>query len=260
VVTGQAAVGHGPRRAATGNHTCRRIVATIMSPTSSHRSTSPGCRRRGRSRHRPRFGRTGAILGTAALVLGGCELAGSGAPDAHTSVRPPDELAGADARPCPQELPVGDDPSGHGFGVDRDADEAPALPGSREVWVCRYDAFDVGTTTQGGTVSGWRRAGRPEPVAAARLPGLAIALGGLTTPADPGGACTADLGPRWLVVQRHDGDLTGVLVDDFGCRDVRLTDDPHVTPPGAEDQEGAVSGVLDGGAAILDALGVGRPS
>jgi hypothetical protein len=51
---------------------------------------------------------------------------------------------------------------------------------------------------------------------------------------------------------------TGVVVDDYGCRDVRLTDNPHTTPPGADDQAGTVGGVLDGGAAILEALGVGR--
>jgi hypothetical protein len=51
---------------------------------------------------------------------------------------------------------------------------------------------------------------------------------------------------------------TGVIVDDYGCRDVRLTDNPHTTPPGADDQDGTVGGVLDGGAAILEALGVGR--
>ena len=56
------------------------------------------------------------------------------------------------------------------------------------------------------------------------------------------------------------GDLTGVVVDDYGCRDVRLSDDPHTTAPGADDQDGAVGGVLAGGTAILDAVGVGRSS
>jgi hypothetical protein len=61
-----------------------------------------------------------------------------------------------------------------------------------------------------------------------------------------------------MVVYSHHGDLTGVVVDDYGCRDVRLTANPHSTPAGAADQEGIVGGVLDGGAAILDTLGVGR--
>lgn len=63
-----------------------------------------------------------------------------------------------------------------------------------------------------------------------------------------------------MVVYSHAGDLTGVVVDDYGCRDVRLTDNPHVTPPGASDQVGTVGGILDGGATILHALGVGRSS
>jgi hypothetical protein len=49
-----------------------------------------------------------------------------------------------------------------------------------------------------------------------------------------------------------------VVVDGYGCRDVRLTADPHATPPGADDQHGTVGGVLDGGPAVLDAVGVGR--
>jgi hypothetical protein len=94
-------------------------------------------------------------------------------------------------------------------------------------------------------------------VVAADLPELQDALGDLA-PADRSGGCTSDLGPRWMVVYSHDGDLTGVVVDDYGCRDVRLTDDPHTTPPGADDQDGTVGGVLDGGAEILNVLGVGR--
>jgi hypothetical protein len=61
-----------------------------------------------------------------------------------------------------------------------------------------------------------------------------------------------------MVVYNHDGDLTAVVVDDYGCRDARLTDNPHVTAPGADHQDGTVGGVLDGGAAILDALELGR--
>ena len=57
-----------------------------------------------------------------------------------------------------------------------------------------------------------------------------------------------------MVVYAHDGDLTGVVVDDYGCRTVRLTDKPHATPPGADRQEGTVGGTLDGGRAILAAL------
>ncbi|CAN5346577.1 hypothetical protein BH09ACT12_BH09ACT12_33750 [soil metagenome] len=91
------------------------------------------------------------------------------------------------------------------------------------------------------------------------LPDLQDALAGHAL-YDPSAGCDGDLGPRWLVVYSHDGDLTGVLVDDFGCDVVRLTDDPRSTPPGEVDENGMVVGVLAGGPAILDALGVGRSS
>lgn len=57
-----------------------------------------------------------------------------------------------------------------------------------------------------------------------------------------------------MVVYSFEGDLTGVVVDDFGCRDVRLTDDPHDTAPGADGQEGTVGGVFGDGQVILKAL------
>jgi hypothetical protein len=124
--------------------------------------------------------------------------------------------------------------------------------------VCQYNAFDSGTTRGGDATYEWRRAGQPQPVAAADLPDLRAAINDVA-PADRSGACTADLGPRWMVVYSHGGDLTGLVVDDYGCRDLRLTDNPHITPPGGDHQDGTVGGVLDGGAAILVALGL-RPS
>ncbi|WP_068107036.1 hypothetical protein [Nocardioides dokdonensis] len=203
--------------------------------------------------------RIGATLGlaTAVLFLAGCDLPWSGTPTAEDPEVRPSELTDTAGQPCPQELPIGEDPSGHGFGIEEVADERPTLLAPQEAWVCQYNTFDVGTTASGGAVYGWSRAGRPEPVAATDLPNLQDALDDLA-PADRSGGCNDDLGPRWMVIYSHDGDLTGVVVDDYGCRDVRLTDNPTTTPPGADNQEGTVGGVLDGGAAILDVLGVGR--
>lgn len=212
-----------------------------------------------RARAGSRIGRGVAFLGlaTAVLALTGCDLPLASTPTADSPKVRPSELTDAGGRPCPQELPLGDDPSGHGFGTEEIADELPTLLEPQEAWVCQYNPFDAGTPPNGGTTHGWRRAGQPTPVAAADLPDLQAALDDLA-PAERSRACTADLGPRWMVVYSHDGDLTGVVVDDYGCRDVRLTDNPHTTPPGADDQDGTVGGVLDGGAAILEALGVGR--
>lgn len=192
-----------------------------------------------------------AAVVSAALSLAGCTATADSA-QVHAT-----EFEDAGGQPCPEELPVGDDPSGHGFGVQESADEIPNLLAPQEAWVCQYNPVDAGSTANGGTISKWERSGEPAPVAAGDIDRLQAALGDLA-PADPNRGCTADLGPRGLVAYTHDGDLTGVVVDDYGCRDVRLTERPHTTPPGADGQEGEVRGVLDGGRAVLAALGVGR--
>jgi hypothetical protein len=228
-----------------------------MSPLNTKPTTCAGAR----PHVDHRIGRIGALLGlaTAVVVLTGCGPSSSDTPTANEPTVRPAELSDAGGRPCPKELPIGDDPSGHGFGIEEAANESPALLEPDGAWVCEYNTFEVGRTTNGGAIYGWRRTGQPEPLATAELPDLKAALDHLE-PADRTGGCTDDLGPRWMVVYSHDGDLTGVVVDDYGCRDVRLTDNPHTTPPGADDQEGTVGGVLDGGAAILRAPGVGSSS
>ncbi|WP_300399733.1 hypothetical protein [Nocardioides sp.] len=233
----------------------------MMHPTEPPRST-PGDPRR--SGHGP--ARLAALsLGTvpvalALLGLPACGVVGSGPSTAEEPRIHSGELEAASGRPCPDELPIGEDPSGHGFGIDEAADELPSLLDPRRAWVCRYDSVDIASTTSGGTEYGWRLEGRPAPVDDGLLDGLQDALADLSVPDDRDRACPTDLGPRWMVVHDHDGDLTAAIVDDYGCRSVRLTDDPHSTPPAADDQEGTVAGVLDGGQAILDALGVGRAS
>jgi hypothetical protein len=203
-------------------------------------------------------------LAAAALILTGCQLVGADEPlasragstsTADEPVVRPGEFDDAGGRPCPQKLPSGDDPSGHGFGNQELANELPTLLKPEQAWVCQYNTFDVGTTPNGGTIFGWGRTGQPEPVAAADLHNFRAAVDSLAL-ADRSGGCTDDLGPRWMVVFSHGGDLTGVVVDDYGCQDVRLTDNPHTTLPGANDQQGTVGGVLNGGFAILDAVRV----
>lgn len=180
------------------------------------------------------------------LWLAGFGLIGCGS--SRTTADPPtvrsNEFAEVDGQPCPTSLPIGDDPSGYGFGVEEPAQDLPNLLEPQEAWVCGYTQEDSG---------GWDRLGEARPVPADDLPDLRAALGELAL-LDRDQACTADLGPRWMVVYAHDGDLTGVVVDDYGCRTVRLTDRPHETPPGAGGQEGTVSGILDGGRAVLAVL------
>lgn len=194
-------------------------------------------------------------LVTVALALSACDFPWSSAQTADGPGVRTTELDDASGRPCPRSLPVGDDPSGHGFGTEAAATELPTLLEPQEAWVCEYAA--VHGHSINGTVYTWVRDGPAEPVADSDLPALRTAFDDLALP-DATQGCHDDLGPRWMVVYSHDGDLTGVVVDDYGCRDVRLTDDPHETAPGADGQEGTVAGVLDGGPAILDALHIGR--
>ncbi len=209
-------------------------------------------------RHRPthaavRFALTALLLaatacgtsdpGRSATDPGGSGPGGSG-PDGGGPAA--DELAAGDGRPCPTRLPgTGDDV----FGSTDPAGSAPDLPAPDRAWVCTYRLADA-----------WTREGRPQPVPADRLPALAAALDALV-PAAGDRVCTEELGPRHLVVLADDAgsgtDLTGVAVDAFGCRDVRLTDDPRTTPPGEPTASGVVPGVLTGPEGLLAALGPG---
>lgn len=192
-----------------------------------------------------------AIAAAIVLTTAGCGEASEDPVAADT-----DEASSHSGEVCPEQLPIGDDPGGHGFGVEEDAEEAPSLQAPEEAWTCRYDAVDAGQVPDVGTTFEWVRAGEAEPVPESKIADLTAALDGLA-PFDGDRACTADLGPRWMVVYSHDGDLTGVVVDEYGCRAVRLTDEPFTTAPGAADTDGVVAGVLDGGAAVLTAVGVG---
>ena len=186
----------------------------------------------------------------AALALSGCGDQTSDdarAEDPASSTVEAVDLAEA----CPATLPT-----------DADADaertratEAPELASPTEAWLCTYTVLavdDQASDDQGG----WRLEGEPEQVDDSRLPALDEALSALA-PADPDRPCTMDIGPRYLVVYAGETGLTGVAVDDFGCRDVRLTDDPRTTPLGSGEGE-AAAGVFDGGRAVLTALGIGR--
>lgn len=190
-----------------------------------------------------------AVVVTVVMVVAGCGSVGvaSGPP------QPVDELAAHDGKVCPSTLPIGNDPSGYGFGEEADAKATPTFLVPQEAWVCRYASIDAGQTSSGGMRMEWSLAAPARALDAPAVTRLRTALVGLRPfPAERG--CNSDLGPRWMVVYSHGGDLTGIVVDDYGCSEVRLSEEPFETPPGALDQSAMVGGVLDGGQDLLDQL------
>ena len=164
-----------------------------------------------------------------------------------------DEMALHHGGVCPGQLPTGEDPDGYGFGTHEAARRKPSLLAPESAWVCRYNPVPEGSGPHGaGSRFLWRLDGAPKPVAPERLTAFASSLSEL----EPQGndACTADLGPRWMLVYSHARDLTGVVVDDYGCHTVRLTDDPFTRAPGDPGQVGTVSGQLSGPAHLLEDL------
>lgn len=187
----------------------------------------------------------------APALLTGLLLVGCG--DATSVARPADaeagdELAAHGGEPCPDSLPLSD-PADYGFGTRESAAEAPTLPRADEAWVCEYAVTDVAQPGSNGAFYRWDRTGDAVPVDRDELSNLDDLVAGLA-PADAERGCNDDLGPRWLLVRSAAGDLTGIAVDDFGCREVRLTDEPYDVVPG----EGAVPGVLVGPDALIERL------
>lgn len=179
------------------------------------------------------------LASAAAAALLVALLAGCGDDTVARSEPGVDELAQHDGEPCPDTLEQG---SGEAAG---DAPE-PAEPD--EAWVCRYDPTDTAGAGDGGM--GWTRVGEPVPVDPEALTDLMTALEDLEPASTDDRICTMDLGPRYLLVLSDAGDLTGITADSFGCRDVRLTDEPFETAPG----EGEFPGVFTGPADLVEDL------
>ena len=165
------------------------------------------------------------------------------------------DLALLDERgPCPRQLPEPADDGGYGFGTDAAAEDSLALPEIDRAWVCRYDAVDQPARNQNGSFFLWERATRPAPVPSSELSRLVESVEALTPPAGDQ-ACTADLGPRYLLVLATPEDrLVAASVDDYGCREVRLTADPWGGAPGETPAAGVPEGVLVGGEDLLSLL------
>lgn len=189
-----------------------------------------------------------ALLGFALVACG----------DGATTARDPDAQAPAGASSttpgegpegsCPERLPQ---PAPEETTADAPATAIPALTAPDRAWRCRYVAGGDGFDGGAGLV--WALVGRSQPVDAGALPALVAGLDRLA-PADPQRYCSQELGARWLLVLDADAGLTGVVIDDFGCHDVRLTDDPATVPPGTSTGPGVVPGVLDAPGALVDAV------
>jgi hypothetical protein len=163
-------------------------------------------------------------------------------PSEKPSVASIDELA-EHGGPCPVRLPLPDDDSGHGFGSSTPAKADPTFKTPDRAWVCQYGNEIVGTS-DAGTVLEWTLNDSVRRLDDARLGPVDASLEGITRVRPDAQGCTEELGPRWLLVTETGGDLTGVLVDGYGCQDVRLTDDPFVTSAGDPQAGGTVPGVL----------------
>jgi hypothetical protein len=175
-------------------------------------------------------------------ALGGCgsePSSESGAEEVVSRPAPSAELS------CPARLPVGPDPDGYGFGSSEEATEPPQLPRPDQAWTCEYLPVDTGVNDNGASYE-WVRQGTEAVVGPKRLGDLAAALAEVAPFPDDERMCTDDLGPRWLLAYTHGHERIEVVVDGFGCRNVRVPD-----------EDGAAPGVLDGGAALLSAVGVG---
>jgi hypothetical protein len=186
-------------------------------------------------------------------MLAGCGQQGTPPEAPEARAHPVDEAAAHRGQVCPRKLPQASDESS-GFGTSKPANFAPSLPVPESAWVCQYFPNDVGPGPDGdGTTLEWVRGGTARRIAESQLPALAVHLSELV-PAERERACTADLGPRWMLAYAAGTDLTGVVVDAFGCQAIRLTDEPFHTAPGEATQPGTVPGVLTSSTGLLSGM------
>ncbi len=185
----------------------------------------------------------------ALTLLAGCSDDDSGsATDAGSSDEPTPTATDSPTRPddpqCPGGLPMGEG-TDLGLGTEEPADAPPpAFDTPTAAWVCPYALDDE--VTSADTEARWVGDGPGRFVPEGRLPALTESLSELT-PAEAARTCSLDLGGRLLLVLPREDGLTGIVVDDFGCGDVRMTDDPYSTTAlGEKDGDGTVAGVLTG--------------
>ncbi|MET0448464.1 MAG: hypothetical protein ABW004_08650 [Aeromicrobium sp.] len=186
-----------------------------------------------------------------AMAMTGCSESDVQSADPPPKAPRPTAAASA-ADPCPEKLPQAHE-STHGLGTSRPAVEEPHLPAPQSAWVCVYQPRDTPETPSGGgTIFEWVRARDPVRVDQPALTQIRSRLDSLS-PAHQS-ECRADLGLRYVLVYAHGEDWVGVSADDFGCQDVRLTDDPFNTVAGEARSDVAVAGVLTSSDDLVAAL------
>lgn len=147
--------------------------------------------------------------------------------------------------PCPAVLPMPTDDAGYGLGTFTPADRTPRFASPDTAWVCKYATRDIAPAGHNGALYEWELNHTPRRIDESQMDQVTDAMGDVKVVESWPQECTSDLGPRYLLVTSADGDLTGVAVDDYGCRDVRLTDNPFITAPGdPQEGSGTVPGVL----------------
>jgi len=194
------------------------------------------------------------MLGLLVAVGWSTQSCGGHVQAASPARHPTDELTRHGGMFCPETLPRAPRAT-YGFGTEQDATAAPTLWKPQRAWLCRYVSRNVAPRSSNGAWLEWERLGAPQRLDDQELEAFSTAIARLEVPKRDR-ACTDDLGPRYLVSYSYKEDLTGVVIDDYGCSDIRLTDDPFINVPGDPSQPGTVKGVLTGPSALLHDLGV----
>ena len=212
----------GPIRDAPGSESgMTRVPPARVGEWAARPSGRPGPPGGARARGgpAPSGARTAAVLLLAAVLVTGC---GGSGPGTATDPEPPGNELAERGEPCPGAL-VAEPPD------QRPAESNPDLVAADEAWACAYRSR--------GRDGEWRRVGDAVALDREQLDAAEGELAALE-PAPVHQMCTADLGPRYVLVLSSGGDLTSVVLDDFGCHTVRVSDDLPATAPG----EGEVPG------------------
>ena len=180
-----------------------------------------------------------------AAALSAGLLSGCGGSDELAAGGRADEDASVDERRGGLPGPAASGPTTD-CGPTSPAASAPTLPAIEEAWVCQYAANEANEwllDRRGppGGRQGSCRTSRPA-WANSRLPRPTRCVRRTSGRAGCSSTATAD------------GDLTGVVVDDFGCRSVRLTDEPFETVPGKAPPAGIAAGLLASPDGLLDQI------